>query len=91
MPEETIFDLTDKGTLRPNTKRLRKKGDLFQPMKLPDFGWEITLLEDTSPDDPIILFTLYYTLEIMDLIIEKTNKYTRKPQDNSCPRARANE
>jgi hypothetical protein len=38
MPEETIFDPTDKGTLRPNAKPLRVKGDAFYPMKLPDFS-----------------------------------------------------
>jgi hypothetical protein len=77
-------------TLRPNAKPLRKKGDVFQPIKLLDFGWEITLPEDTPPDDPITLFTLYYTPEIIDLIVEKTNEHTQKPQDDSCPCARAN-
>jgi hypothetical protein len=60
MPEEIIFDPTDKGTLRPNAKPLRKKGDAFFPTNLPDFGWEITLLEEVSADDPITLFMLVY-------------------------------
>jgi hypothetical protein len=90
MPEDTVFNSTDKGTLRPNAKPLQKKGDAFQPMQLPDFGWEITLPENVSPDDPITLFTMYYTPEIIDLIVEKTNDYVREPQDDSCPRARAN-
>jgi hypothetical protein len=77
MPEDTVFDPTNKGTLCPNAKPLQKKGDAFQPMQLPDFGWEITLPENASPDDPITLFTLYYTPEIIDLIVEKTNKYVR--------------
>jgi hypothetical protein len=73
MPEETVFNPTHKGTLRPNAKPLRKKGNTFQPMKLPDyFSWEIALQEHVSPDDPITLFTLYYTPEIMDIIVEKT-------------------
>jgi hypothetical protein len=75
MPEKTIFDPTDKGTLRHNAKPLCKKGDAFYLMKLPDFTWEITLPEDISPDDPIILFIMYYMPEIMDLIVEKTNDY----------------
>jgi hypothetical protein len=91
MPEKTVFDPTDKGTLRPNAKLLRKKGAAFYPMKLPDFGWEITLPDHISPDDPITLFTMYYTPEIIDIIVEKTNEYQREPQDNSCPRARAND
>jgi hypothetical protein len=90
MPEKTIFDPIDKGTPQLNTKLLRKKGAVFEPMKLPDFGWEITLLEHISPDDPITLFTLYYMPEIIDLIVEKTNKYTREPENDSPFFTRAN-
>ena len=90
MPEATIFDSTDKGTLRPNEDPLRKQGSAFKPMQLPPFGWEITLPEDVSPDDPITLFTMYYTPEIIDLIVEKTNTYLRKPQDDSTHCVRAN-
>ncbi len=46
-------------------------------MKLPHFDWEIHLLENTSPDDPITLFTMYYTPEIMDMIVEDTDNYAR--------------
>ena len=91
MPEDTVFDSTDKGTLRPNAKPLRKKGDVFTPMQLPNWGWEITLPENVSPDDPITLFIMYYTPEIIELIVEKTNEYRREPQDDSCHRARARE
>jgi hypothetical protein len=35
MPEDTVFDSTDKGTLRPNEDPLQKKGHAFKPMKLP--------------------------------------------------------
>jgi hypothetical protein len=90
MPDDTIFDPTDKGTLRPNEDPLHKKGDAFKPMQLPDFNWEIHLPDDAFPDDPITLFTMYYTTEIIDLIVEKTNNYVRKPEDESCPYARAN-
>jgi hypothetical protein len=48
-------------------------------MQLPLFSWEITLPEDVSLDDSITLFTIYYTLEIINLIVEKTNTYLRKP------------
>jgi hypothetical protein len=33
---------------------------------------------------------MYYTPEILDLIVEKTNDYMRKPQDESCPYIRVN-
>jgi hypothetical protein len=85
MLEATIFDSTDKGTLRPNEDPLRKQGSAFKLMQLPLFGWEITLPEDVSLDDPITLFTMYYTPRIIDLIVEKTNTYLRKPQDDSTP------
>src|SRR5882757_9674173 len=91
MPDDTVFDPTDKGTLRPNEDPLRKQGSTFKPMQLPEFGWEITLPEDVSPDDPITLFTMYYTPKIIYLIVEKTYNYMRKPQDESCPYARAND
>jgi hypothetical protein len=90
MPEDTVFDSTDKGTLRPNTKLISKQGDTFKPIQLPNWGWEITLPENTSPDDPITLFTIYYTPEIIDLIVEKTNNYRQEPQDNSLSRIWAN-
>jgi hypothetical protein len=32
MPEDTIFDSTNKGTLRPNVKLILKQGDTFKPM-----------------------------------------------------------
>jgi hypothetical protein len=88
MPEDTVFDSTDKGTLRPNKVPLRKKRDAFKPMKLPYFNWEITLPENVSPDDPITLFTMYYTPEIIELIVKKTNEYRREPQDDLCLYAR---
>jgi hypothetical protein len=89
MPEDTVFDSTDKGTLRPNAKPISKQGDTFKPMKLPSWGWEIILPENVSPDDPITLFTMYYTPEIIDLIVKKTNEYRREPRDDSRPHARA--
>jgi hypothetical protein len=90
MPEHTVFDPTDKGTLRPNEDVIHKTGKAFKPMQLPDWDWEIILPEDVSPDDPITLFTIYYMPEIINLIVEKTNEYQREPQDDSCPRMRAN-
>ena len=69
MPENTIFDSTDKGTLRPKENPILKAGSTFIPMKLPSWGWEINLPEDVSADDPITLFTMYYTPEIIEMIV----------------------
>ena len=46
---------------------------------------------DTSPDDPITLFTLYYTPEIIESIVLHTNNVQRKAQDPSKADARANQ
>jgi hypothetical protein len=91
MLKDTIFDFTNRGTLRPNEDSLRKKGDTFKFMQLPDFAWEIMLLENVFPNDLITLFAMYYTPKIIDLIVEKTNEYRQEPRDDSCPRARAKE
>jgi hypothetical protein len=69
MPEGTVPDPTDQGTQRSNAPPLQEKGDKFIPLECPDFEAEITLLIDVSPDNLITLFTLYYTLEIIDQIV----------------------
>ena len=90
MPENTIFDSTDKGTLRPKENPISKAGSTFIPMKLPSWGWEINLPEDVSADDPITLFTMYYTPEIIEMIVQNTNNTSREPGDPSLPYSRAN-
>jgi hypothetical protein len=69
MLEGTEPDLTDQGTQRLNTALLQKKGDKFILFKCLDFEFKITLLIDTSPDNLITFFTLYYTLEIIESIV----------------------
>jgi hypothetical protein len=75
MPKDTMYNSTNKGTLRPSKDVLQTQGGAFKPMKLPHWDWEIILPENACANDPITLFTLYYTLEIINLIVEKTNKY----------------
>ena len=91
MPEGTEPDPTDRGTQHPNAAPLREKGSEFIPFDCPDFEFEITLPMDTSSDDPITLFTLYYTLEIIDSIVLHTNNVQRKAQDLSKADAQANQ
>jgi hypothetical protein len=90
MLEGTEPDPTDKGTQRPNAKPLQKKGNTFILIKCPDFDIEITLPLNTSLDNPISLFTLYYTPEIIESIVCYTNEVPREPQDPSMSYARAN-
>jgi hypothetical protein len=75
MPKGVINDLTDKGTKRSNTKPIITAAHKFFPMYLPDFDFEITLSDDVSPDDPISFFTMYYTSEIVEQIVQYTNDY----------------
>jgi hypothetical protein len=91
MPELTSFDTTDKGTLRPDEELLESAGDKFVLIKLPYFSWEIYFPEDVSLDDFITLFTIYYTPEIMDIIIKNTNNYARKPRNKLVSCTGANE
>jgi hypothetical protein len=65
MPEATKPDPTDRGTQRSNVTLLQKKGTEFILFKCLDFEFEITLPANVSPEDPITLFTLYYTPEIV--------------------------
>jgi hypothetical protein len=66
IPEDIIADTTDPGTCWPKALVLKTKSDHFEPMKLPDFEPEIHFLDHVSPDDPITIFTLYYTPEIIE-------------------------
>ncbi len=91
MLELTVFDSTNKGTLRPDKEPLELIGDKFVPIKLPHFDWEIHLLENASPNDPITLFTIYYTPKIIYMIFENTKNNARRPRNELLPRARANE
>jgi hypothetical protein len=91
MRENIENDPTDSATKRPNSPLLKKSGSHFIPMELDDFGYEITLPDHVSPDDPISLFTLYYTPELVEKIVQYTNQYQREPQEPERPRCRAND
>ena len=75
MLEDIKSNLTDKGTLYFNAELMRTKQDAFYPIKLALFSQEIILLKHVSPDNLITLFIMYYTLEIIDIIVEKTNEH----------------
>jgi hypothetical protein len=50
-------------------------------MKLNEFGYQITLSHYASPDNLISLFTLYYTFEIVEQIVQYTNEYKKDPRE----------
>jgi hypothetical protein len=69
MLEGTKPDLTNQRTQRPNALLLHKKGDKFIPFECPDFDFKITFFLNTSLDNLITLFILYYTFEIIESIV----------------------
>jgi hypothetical protein len=73
MPEDIITDPTDPGTRRPKAQPLKTKSNNFKPIKLLEFYTEIYFPAYISSDDPITLFIIYYSLEIIEYIIEITN------------------
>jgi hypothetical protein len=79
MLKSTEPNLTNKRTQHLNTKPLQKKDNTFILIKCPDFDMKITLLLNTSSDNLISLFMLYYTLEIIKSIVCYTNKVLREP------------
>jgi Transposase IS4 len=89
IPENTITNTTDPGTYWPKALVLKTKSNHFEPIKLPDFEPEIHFPNYMSPDDLIIIFTLYYTPEIIEQIIKSTNLNSRQLKDPSKPKAQA--
>jgi hypothetical protein len=69
MTKDIINNLTDKGIKQPNTKSLLKAEHKFILMILLDFDFKITLPNNVSLDNLISLFTIYYTLEIINTIV----------------------
>jgi hypothetical protein len=69
MTEGTITDPTHNGTLRPNAPLIPSHGTTFTPMQLDDFDVQLTLPSHVSPTTPFSIFTLYYTPQIIDLIV----------------------
>jgi hypothetical protein len=75
MPKDVINNLTDRGTKRPNAKLIITTAHKFFLIYLPDFDFKITFFNNVSSDDLISLFTMYYTLEIVEQIVQYTNNY----------------
>jgi hypothetical protein len=78
MLKGTEPDLTDRGTQRPNAPPLQEKGDEFISFECLNFEFEITLPINTFLNNLITLFTLYYTLDIINQIVQHTNNYSQK-------------
>lgn len=86
MLERTVFDPTDKGTLRPNEAPIHKVGTGFTPLVVEDRPTEIHLPDGVSPLEPFSLFELYYSIEMIDSIVLATNRYQRKVGESKFAR-----
>ena len=82
MLKNTVADPTDEGTLRPNEKPLFKAGTCFNPMKIVEKQPTISLPTGVTADNPFALFRLFYTSDIINSIVQATNNYIRKPNDD---------
>jgi hypothetical protein len=63
------FDVADDNTGQWSFLKLLSRA----VSQLDDFGYDISLPETASADDPISLFTLYYAPEIIEQLVEYTN------------------
>lgn len=88
MANRTEFDPIDKGTLRPVEPAIQSVGDAFKPLHVLDRPTYIILPDDVYPTNPFSLFNLYYTIEIMDYIVNITNEYDRAVSKTPEGRAR---
>jgi len=83
MPENTKYNLINKGTLCLNITPLHVEGAYFTFINVLKVKFKITLLDIICADDPIQLWSLYYTLEIIDYIVSCINDYKGRPQNES--------
>jgi hypothetical protein len=75
-------DWTDpEGTVRPDVPPQDEIGNkaLFEPLNCPYFGYQDTLPEGVSKDDPFELFASFFAPSILESIVENTNRNTPLP------------
>ena len=72
-------DPTDPTTKRLDSPPLERAGSEFNRVQINQFGYTIQLPESSSPDDPITIFDLYYSPEIIDKLVLYINQFVRKP------------
>lgn len=71
---ETIGDTTDpQGTLRPNLPPEPITGTQFDPMPHTDFQHRTDLPNTVDPMQPLQIWDLFFTEEMMDILVRNTN------------------
>ena len=72
--QDVIPDPTDSGTLRPDLPPTSKTGTKFEPMEYPEFDSKINLPPHIKPRDAFSIFTLFFSRDQLQIIVENTNK-----------------
>lgn len=74
-PETAVVpDSTDLGTLRPDLPPSKTTGHHYEPMKIIPFDPEVQLPADVANDDPLAIWQLFFTPEMVSSICKATNK-----------------
>jgi hypothetical protein len=97
-PNPSTTTMTPSGTLLAFDRFLESLEESISLLSTINFSHELAssytpcslLIFKPSEKGIISLFDLYYTPEIIDLIVKKTNEHMRELNDNSRPYARAN-
>src|SRR5438552_2763894 len=75
MPKNVVGDPTDpRGTLRPNLHPEIGIGDHYEPLICPEFDRRINLPANISGADPLAIWSLFFTRESLENIVQNTNK-----------------
>ncbi len=70
---EVVADPTDDGALRPNIEPEPTTGDHFEPLFCREFPHSQTLPPDVESDNPFSIWSLFFTTEIIELIVQATS------------------
>ena len=72
---ETVGDTADPhGTLRPNLPPEPSTGTHFEALPHPEFTYRINLPSSVNPMHPIEIWDLFFPEEVMDMLVQNTNK-----------------
>jgi hypothetical protein len=84
-----VGDPTDpKGTLRPNLPPEPATGVKFQPLKCSSFDHQINLPPSIDSHDAFSIWSLFFTTEQLQIIVDNTNKHQPAPAEARGPHAR---
>ncbi|PQE33719.1 transposase IS4 domain-containing protein [Rutstroemia sp. NJR-2017a WRK4] len=90
LPEGTIADPTDPGTLRPQYPPFTNLGTEFIPMNILIKSTMVHLPRSLIRSDPLEYFLIYYTEEVVQSIVGHTNKHYDDSEKPTTRCARAN-